>query len=769
MTSFLNYMQHDFVMHDEPIDRLRTRWEGGLFAILRTLLIKSIQSGSEIPEDIATHVPTITYAFCEKTTALLDFRGIDLSACTRIGKIDLSYCCFDGAILSNVLFEATAFQFSSFRQANFVGSRWVGVQATPIYAPEADFTGATVEDSFLLHSNLRSANLQSAHFIKSALDGSNLEGVRLDAYTAFRDSDIINTSFTDSVSVRSWLGQQLHLHGTPRWMMQGAQIEPSEPVYLNARMDHSGATTKDIEESSNQDCWKLWNWDKPFFGELTLYPERADLFIGRDELLSRAALQIQKQISMSDSSITLVCGSPGVGKSTFVDHLLRSHFSETGKRISLIGYTDNPFTGNSQLGVDQLLTLFSQVESFLNAILADKDDGHHSEANIIDDRHVTIAKLEPIDAIELACSTIKETLAKKCARIHELRGRVRQHYLAIDDVDYLSPRDQARVLSILCSMATVSTNPAIMYSARPAAAGIAKHSVTSLMNHAVTEPIKIPALDPNQVIDVRIKHQNRNAINPFAEEATSQFISKLTNGNLRIALDYAKKAAQEGHDYVDKRSKVFSKKQFLHLLFGDAVTNKADLLLTANAEKTRDIVNLFLKIHDDDEVPLIYVTLLTVGRSPTKKVDRDFYLLFNRICGQLNPKGIGQKVFAERQILDYLTFCHRAHLIRRIDFVYISEYIALDHNTDPTFLLKNTLISITPRGEELLQLTKEADYQNICGLRFWRKDIQDKIQSWRFGFSPKFDGEFIMTGDLSHRVDDLLHLARGDLRRQPNP
>lgn len=47
---------------------------------------------------------------------------------------------------------------------------------------------------------------------------------------------------------------------------------------------------------SEVDFWKLWGWkEAPFFGELTMHPEKSHLFVEREELLERAHQQLVRQ------------------------------------------------------------------------------------------------------------------------------------------------------------------------------------------------------------------------------------------------------------------------------------------------------------------------------------------------------------------------------------------------------------------------------------------------------------------------------------------
>lgn len=497
------------------------------------------------------------------------------------------------------------------------------------------------------------------------------------------------------------------------------------------------------------DFWNLWNWNKeeaPFFGELIMYPEKSNIFVEREELIDRAFDQLERQNAMGDSSITIICGSPGVGKSTFIDQLLRRKYPDTSERISLIGYVGNPFENNSRLTTTHLLDIFSKVEGFLNKILKGKQTT--APRSDIKSKFTEFVSSNPKnDEFSTLCDIITDTIIPKCTEIHKLRGKIDHYYLAIDDVDYLLASEQQRLLSILCAMAGETSNPSILYTARPLAAGIAKHRVTSLAHHRFTEPIRIPAINPNKVIHARITLNGEldKVINPFKREQTRQFLTKLGNGNIRLVLEYVKKAQQNACKYLKPNNLYFSKLDMLELLYGAPVINKDGLSLMSYLGEQRDLLNVFCVVENGDPIPALYVALLTVDRATNKRIDTAFCNSFNKIAYELNPKGMEQKSFSKNQILESLRSLHRAHLIRRNGFtVSVDKYLSGERN-DKTFNpIKLTYIDLTIRGDEILQLTREPKYQELCGLQFLRRDLQDKIKNMKFVHASQLDGSYLL-------------------------
>ncbi len=499
-----------------------------------------------------------------------------------------------------------------------------------------------------------------------------------------------------------------------------------------------------------EDFWKIWKWEKaPFMGELIMYPDKSNFFIDREELIADTALQLKRQIDMCDSSITIVCGSPGVGKSTFIDQLLRTKYPNNSKRISLIDFVTNAYEGNNTLSIENLLSILSKIEEALNEMLEGKNKELNTSSLIKKRWDETIGQ-EDKDYYNRSTEEEKNFLidlfhtiiVPKCKRIHELKDEIEQYYIAIDDVDYLCASQQNELLSLLCTISGTTINPSILYTARPLAAGIAKLRVTSLIHHRITEPIRVSPLDVNKIIEKRIKDENNNAINPFEIDSVKRFLTKYTNGNIRVALEYVKKGQENSHKHLSAQNHFYSRETFIDMLFGKK--NNNNLMLTDEVEQQRDIFNIFSKNLENDPVPVFYITLVTIDSVKIKKLDTDFVNKFNNICKKINQKEMEHKEYNENQISLYLKSCHKMHLIRRVSFESMEEYLGRHMGIHKDNPLYKTYFSMTAKGDELLLMTRDKQYQKLCGLQYWRKEVQKSISNMKFNLIEPHDGSYLL-------------------------
>lgn len=94
----------------------------------------------------------------EKKFDVVDLRGIELKN-LQLKDFDFSYCCFDFAHLTNVVFTETSLQYSSFNNATIRKSKFLDVQASPISATQGKWEEVQIEGGFFMHSDFRGTSL----------------------------------------------------------------------------------------------------------------------------------------------------------------------------------------------------------------------------------------------------------------------------------------------------------------------------------------------------------------------------------------------------------------------------------------------------------------------------------------------------------------------------------------------------------------------------------------------------------------------------------
>jgi uncharacterized protein YjbI with pentapeptide repeats len=151
------------------LESMADRWKTSRFQALEVAVRQAVTRGEDIPAD----APSIEVECDGANIQLVDLRGINLSGLT-IGKVDLTYCCFDGADFQNSRFKGTLIQYSSFSDASLDGVEWDSVQASPISANRVSFRSARIRHSFLMRSSLTDAKFEDAEIENTALVGSLL-------------------------------------------------------------------------------------------------------------------------------------------------------------------------------------------------------------------------------------------------------------------------------------------------------------------------------------------------------------------------------------------------------------------------------------------------------------------------------------------------------------------------------------------------------------------------------------------------------------------
>lgn len=489
--------------------------------------------------------------------------------------------------------------------------------------------------------------------------------------------------------------------------------------------------------------WRKWNWGEraPFLGEITTNPDRRYLLAGRKALLDDAERDLSRQVQMGDAGITLVCGSPGVGKSTFLDCLLSERFEGRGKRVSLIFGVQNPMTGFSEIEPSQFLDFFSIVEQFLIEILQQRQI--QSDQTAVQRRRGAIS-LEPgadPTAVERHyLDMVRAIIYPLCEKVQE--GNFPQHYLGVDDVDYLHPRQQSLFISMLCGMAAKSGNPKILYSARPVAAKIAKQSATSMYSHYTSEPIRVEAVRASRVIDYRCTDADQypDAINPIGAEGVREIVDSYCSGNLREALHYVKIAQQYPHRVLRSSDHVYDKPALLNLLSGAFRRNaQAD---DDDTDIDSDIVDIFSGFSGEDRYPPHYALLRAVDSLESCYVSDELYDEFRRYVRECNPNL--QQLNVPKQFIDELVNSfHRLHLIRRTSIKDISEYIKRDFDKLGQGMYQ-TQIRLTTRGKRLLILSRDPDYQRVTNFIHLAAGTQRYVNQASLKLAGANDGDFIV-------------------------
>ena len=315
-----------------------------------------------------------------------------------------------------------------------------------------------------------------------------------------------------------------------------------------------------------RDLYKKWKWtDAPNLGDI--YKKKSDLvklFGFREQLVDDVVFHLKNPMSTRG---ILVSGLPGVGKTTFLNYINKKYFPETMTVISLAGRLSGAqHRGQVHITEEQFLYIFEKIETFLKKILDKANVGISKR----DDSELR-KKFEKSNSNLPFKEYTRDILIPLCEEINRLTD-IPQYYIAIDDVDYIYPTEQEEILSVISDLIIVSTNPIILYSARPPAAGIARNHLATLMAHNFGEPIDLDPINSFDVIKSRLSKCSSDECSEygpyFNNKDTEKFFVNMSNNNLRSALDLATAGISEAPKYLSDKKPQYCKETLVSALYG---------------------------------------------------------------------------------------------------------------------------------------------------------------------------------------------------------
>ncbi len=463
------------------------------------------------------------------------------------------------------------------------------------------------------------------------------------------------------------------------------------------------------------DCYLSWGWTKaPALGDIYKKPtDLLRLFRFRENLVKETVFLLNNPLSTRG---IVLSGLPGVGKTTFLNYLKEKYFKERMQIVSLAGRLGavKP-SGLVNITNEQFLHIFSEIEKFLLEII--------KKHNLISSNKTLIKpKLMPKEN-RLPFKEFSRDILLPLCEIIGRKENIPQYFLVIDDVDYVYPTDQTEILAILCDIIATTANPIILYSARPAAAGVAKNHLLTYTSHHFGEPIDIDPINAFSVVKTRLQecvNSIEQSCGPFLfDKSTEDIFISLSNNNIRTALDLCHAAIMATSYALEKCSDKYDKNSLVKAFFGRAAVSKQD---EKDADNDRHIQNIFRAVNVTDAVPFDYITLLSF-RDPAI-VNAEYTGYFNDLCRKINPTVFQhkEKRLKDKDIISYVLSAYDHAFITRIDKV-IPPNISKDDNG-----IWLNRYCLTPKGQFMLEITKDPLYQELSCLDSWRHLICDNIR-----------------------------------------
>lgn len=466
------------------------------------------------------------------------------------------------------------------------------------------------------------------------------------------------------------------------------------------------------------ECFSSWAWNKPpSLGDIYKKPEDLiRLFRFREKLVKDTVFLLNNPLNTRG---LLLSGLPGVGKTTFLNFIMEKHFKGRMHVVSLAGRLGavKP-SGYVHITNEQFLHIFSEIEKFLLDIIArHRLNGKKRIAAAIRTSSF------PSDGVLPFKEYARDILLPLCEKINRANN-IPQYFLAIDDVDYIFPSDQTEILAVMCDVIAITANPLVLYSARPAAAGVAKNHLQTFVSHHFGEPIDIEPINAFEVVKTRLQECggiNESGSGPFLfDKATEEVFLALSNNNIRTALDLCTAAILATSTVLEKCQDKYDRDGLIKAFFGRPSVSVKD---EKDIDNDRHIQNIFRAVTPSDSVPFDYITILSF-RDPAL-VNEDHTRYFNDLCKKINPTEFSNKELRDSDVIKYVASAHDHSFLTRIDKTNTSNTSKeVDHIWLNSFCL-------TPKGKFILELTKDALYHELCCLSSWRHLIVDNIKSQR--------------------------------------
>jgi hypothetical protein len=452
-------------------------------------------------------------------------------------------------------------------------------------------------------------------------------------------------------------------------------------------------------------------------------PEHSALFVGRALEIERTYAVLERWPQLQGGKIALVGGAPGVGKTTFIKFLI-TRFVNCGY-VPLVDYSPAIFQGKDYSLTDQdYLYIFAKIESFL---LSSQENNHH----LTDQLGRIFEATKDSDERQ---SFVVNYLIEKMTELAQRRFRNDKMYLILDNLDFLSPKDQLNLLRILSVLTRDNFNIVVVFVGRPLLLSIAQLMPREFVGSHAEVLSFLQPINFETVLESRFKLAGAPGYDKFCTEQFLREIDVYVDGNLALALKIANKLYTEAVYVLQDDKSTYDLQTGVDAMLGESLAN---INIIDSGENSFGFVpNILLRYKDADKVPpiLLLISLLKDKRSLDHKLVDDF----NRQAKQFDPTNPD---YSLQDLIRLTDWTRGTRLTRRLQIGDIENFIKyVNERSDVSDI--HFYFGITNTGLFVLKMLSSEKYRRLAKLEhmpFGFQKFVNQIHPEHFRVFPSHD------------------------------
>jgi hypothetical protein len=391
----------------------------------------------------------------------------------------------------------------------------------------------------------------------------------------------------------------------------------------------------------------------------TKNPHHDNLFVGRESELNETIEALKRWPRMRGGEIALVSGAPGVGKTTFIQHVLKCLTQKL--YIPLVDYSPAAFhTEDELLGDQDYIRIFSQVETALGDAsrmtklksfnLTSSENEKTNEENLSDRRQLLINFL--LDELQILATSVslKEPL-----------------FIVVDNLDFLSSQDQLLLLRLFHVLTRNNQNIVVIFVGRPMLLAIGQNMPRELVG-SISEPLRFLApVKLQEVFDARFRSGGAGDCTLFCTPKFVEEINQFVDGNIAMGLKVLARLYSDSIANLSVEHFTYDVENGVSAIIGNSLASID--FSSRNGNNFGFVANILGRYKEADRAPPI-VILLSLMKKRTK-FDKKLVSKFNQEAKKYDKTHPEYSMADVSRLLDW---CRGTRMIRRLAFGNIEAF-----------------------------------------------------------------------------------------------